>query len=523
MSVSVRFRHCLGRLGAHDLPLHRTCTALLHTYNIERQRQEFDSAQSAEAVLATVGSLSAAGHCSSSSRLFAFRAVAQAVAQRKVSYVVDRQAYASGLEQPHLTPTSRWAARVPGLNRAAKSRAVEALHPQTQDTLKSLIFELGQDLPHSWALLTPAVVSAASLAANVADSALRMHLRWLITRVEDRLLDLSFDNEDATVMQAAVILSSGVNAGMRMLRGQAVLSSALAQQTGGMDAEAATRLLKALVLSGTHDEELYSGLVARLSRLLHELTVVQLADVAYALAVQGRTADQSLQSLCFIKALQALLQCNHGGSVHPYTAFQLYVVHVTAAAAPDDSAHFAKLRASIPAQQMRPLLEMIRESALKAQTSASGGTSASGSWHLAAAPWRNCVSSVLASIAGMDLPLIKRDSGLGNRFLWSHAVPHMKLALHCAPSSAYMFGPVSSTDSSAHSALNLPPEHKVRHSLRPSITHMMQVTSSGGFAVELIPFSDWAEASTAAQQRQLVCAAMSRACVAQLKLSYPNS
>ena len=372
-------------------------------------------------------------------------------------------------------------------------------------------------MPVSWSLLTPVAVSAASLVATVDSDAIRMHCRWLLSQVESRLLDLSFGNDDASVMQAAVILSAGCNAGMRMLRSQAVLSASLVERTDTTPAEATVRLLKAVAMSGTHDDELFRGLVRRVSRLLSELSLPQLADVAFALSISTRHSEHLLTDLCFARAAKLLHDLAvQDETAHPYCLFQLYLVHVVASSSGRGDGLRARMDASLPTAAARSVLNTIRQGAEQAQLGVSRGSRSSGSWHLSPAAWRGEVSEALLAVAGADFTRVRLDVGLKNRFKWSHLFTNMDFAVHCAPSSAYMFGPVSPISAGADS-LDLPTECELQHTLRPSFQAMLDATCSGGGAVQTISFASWAEALSPLSRERLVREALAKAAESQVR------
>ena len=410
-----------------------------------------------------------------------------------------------------MVPAARWGIRPPAPSLPAPADAAYAQSAQggAEQQMMALMASLGFALPMSWSLLTPVVVAAASVLANTHCERVRMHARWLLSQAEDRLLDLSFDNDDASVLQSAVILSSGVNAGMCLLRSQAVLSASLTERAHCMPPEAIVRLLKAVAMSGCNDDELARALMRRVSQLVFELSLPQLADVAFALAIYPHIQDEVLQELCFTQAMKAVITYNiHSQAVHPYCLFQLYLVHVASSSSGRGAALRSKLEATLPKAHVRRALSTIRYGAEQTQAFAyQGRDRSSGSWHLAPASWRAQVWPALCAIAGPDATRIRADTAHANRFRWSYVLPHMGFVLHCAPSSAYMFGPVANrTDDFGR--LCLPAEHELQHSLRPSIHTIMQASCHDKSEIGIISFSAWANAGSVQSQTDMVYLAL---------------
>jgi hypothetical protein len=349
-----------------------------------------------------------------------------------------------------------------------------------------------------------------------------MHLRWLVTQVEERLLDMSFENNDATSMQAGVILLAGANAGMRMLRSHAVLSSLLAQQASSMPLDAVVRVFKAAVLSGTLDNDVICTMSTRLSRSMDALTLAQQADIAHSAAVGGAQQHQALLTTAFIHATRHLKSASlyGAGSVHPYTLYQLYTAHVAAMSVGDRGLHEQLVSRAVLPTELKPVMKLIRDGVLQAQISAqvSASTRSSGSWHLAPAHWRSDVSHALRAAFGDDAASMRTDATAGNRFLVSHVLPKIGLALHCAPASSYLFGPVRASTCSSFDSMSFVPEQEVPHFIRPSVQLVLDCINQGRYKVSVVPFSSWPHEGDFNSQHEILLQQLSISAANQLRM-----
>ena len=155
----------------------------------------------------------------------------------------------------------------------------------------------------------------------------------------DIAIDIDIDVDDvadvdAKDMQIPVLLLACVNAGMKVPRLFAVLEHAALQSLPCMGSDAKVRLLKSLALAGIPQTEIMAPLVCDIDLMLRGLTLPQLADAAYSLALlcrAGTPAAGPVAQRAMAKLLQGLHKPHSASdpshTLHPYSAFIAFSAH----------------------------------------------------------------------------------------------------------------------------------------------------------------------------------------------------